>query len=388
LKDGAGGSCLFHLIAAKDQQSRTELIVLKIVEEARAWTRGFAPASFPYGRFAAALVVGAIGGWLFARLMLPLPWMLGSMTACTLAALVHAPVASPAVVRPPMTAVIGVLLGAGFTPQVVESVITWTPTILGLGAFVIVSGAVCVVYFRRVAGFDFPTAYFAGMPGGLVEMVILGEDKGGDARAIALVHSARILLVVLALPFVITLLSGVSLGARARFGTSILETPWADEVWFVVTAGAGALLGRVLRLPARLLIGPMLASAIVHVVGWTRFVPPTEIVNIAQLVLGTTIGCRFAGSATRDILRILLLTLGSTVVLLAITVAFAVVVNRASAYGVVPLVLAYSPGGLAEMSLVALSLGIEVAFVASHHIIRVVFVMVGAGAVFRLFRRE
>jgi uncharacterized protein len=36
------------------------------------------------------------------------------------------------------------------------------------------------------------------------------------------------------------------------------------------------------------------------------------------------------------------------------------------------------------MSLVALALGIEVAFVAAHHVIRVFLVMVGAGIVFGL----
>ena len=42
--------------------------------------------------------------------------------------------------------------------------------------------------------------------------------------------------------------------------------------------------------------------------------------------------------------------------------------SHVSTYGQVPLLPAYSPDGLAEMSLVALSLGIEVAFVAAHHI--------------------
>jgi len=57
-------------------------------------------------------------------------------------------------------------------------------------------------------------------------------------------------------------------------------------------------------------------------------------------------------------------------------------------HGVVPLLLAYSPGGLAEMSLVALALQIEVAFVAAHHIIRILFVMVSAGPVFALTKAE
>jgi uncharacterized protein len=353
----------------------------------RSVARKLSPTVFPYGRFGAALLIGAVGGWLFARLNLPLPWMLGSTTACTLAALVHAPVAAPPIIRPPMTVVIGLMLGAGFTPQVLESIWTWAPTVLGLAGFVVVSGAACLAYFRRIAGFDLATAYFSGMPGGLIEMVIVGEEKGGDARTIALVHSARILLVVLALPFVIHLVGGTVPGARGQLGTSLLDTPWQDEIWFALTALAGVLLGQALRLPARLLIGPMLASAFVHVGGWTRFVPPTEIVVVAQLVLGTTIGCRFAGSSTREILRILVLTLGSTMILLALTVAFAYGVSRLSSHGLTPVILAYSPGGLAEMSLVALSLGIEVAFVATHHIIRVMFVLACAGPVFAWLRR-
>jgi membrane AbrB-like protein len=354
----------------------------------RRWVRSLSPASFPYGRFFLALLLGTLGGWIFLKLRLPLPWMLGSMTACTLAALVRAPIAAPAAVRPPMTMVIGVMLGAGFTPKVIESAASWLPTVLGLAVFVLVGGAACVVYFRRVAGFDMPTAYFSGMPGGLIEMVILGEERGGDARTIALVHSARILLVVLTLPFLIWLTSGVAVGARPQFGVSIVDTPWTDEVWLLATALAGGLAGWALRLPARLLLGPMLVSAAVHVLGLTRFVPAVEIVTAAQLVLGTTIGCRFAGLVPREIIRILVLTLGSTAILLAVTFAFAAGVSRASSYDRVPLLLAYSPGGLAEMSLVALSLGIEVAFVAAHHIIRVFFVMIGAAPVFAFLRRR
>ena len=52
-----------------------------------------------------------------------------------------------------------------------------------------------------------------------------------------------------------------------------------------------------------------------------------------------------------------------------------------------PIVLAYAPGGLAEMSLIALSLGIETAFVATHHIIRIGLIVVVAPLVFTRIRR-
>src|SRR5687767_12319312 len=107
------------------RRARTLIILDKFADVLRSWLRSFRPAEFRYGRFLAAIALGTFGGWLFFRLNLPLPWMLGSMTACTLAAIARAPIGMPAVVRPPMTMIIGVMLGAGFTPQVIESIANW-----------------------------------------------------------------------------------------------------------------------------------------------------------------------------------------------------------------------------------------------------------------------
>ena len=334
--------------------------------------------------FLAALLIGGAGGWLFAWLGLPLPWLLGSMVACTVAALLRAPITTPRAVRPPMVAVIGVLLGAGFSADLLGRLGTMIPTLLGLVLFAIACGLACTTYLRRVAGFDLATAFFAGMPGGLIDMVVLGEERGGDARTIALVHSARIALLVFALPFLVQVLEGVDLGPRAQPGASVFDASWTDQAWLVGTAAVGVVIGKVLRFPAWYLTGPLLASAVVHMLDLTDFVPSTEVVNLAQLVLGTFLGCSFVGTAPRQLLRVLALSLGTTAILLTLTIGFAFVVSQLSEYRTVPLILAYSPGGLAEMSLIALALQIEVAFVVAHHIARVFLVVLGAALVFRL----
>jgi len=346
--------------------------------------RELSPRRFPWRRFLFALALGILGGWLFAWCRLPLPWMLGSMVFCTVAAIARAPVAAPPVIRPPMSAVIGVMLGSGFKPEVIGQIPNWLPTIAGLVLFMAACGLCCVTYFRRVAGYDPVTAFFSGMPGGLVEMVITGEEKGGDARTIALIHSARILLVVMTLPFIVQWLEGVSLGVNRTSGPSMMQTSALGWFWLVACGVAGIMLAHALRLPAKQLLGPMLVSAMVHVAGLSDSVPPFEIVNAAQLILGVTIGCRFVGTPPQAILRILIVSAGSTVILLALTFAFAFGVAHISRYQPVPLILAYSPGGLAEMSLIALALHTEVAFVAAHHIIRVFLVMIGAGPLFGL----
>lgn len=346
----------------------------------------FHPGNFSYFRFGLALAIGMAGGIVFLYLKLPLAWMLGSMCACTAASLLGVRIEAPAVVLPVMTVIIGVMLGAGFSPALVGQLQSWLIPLAGLLISLVLGGLACVLYLRIVVGLDMPTAFFAGMPGGLVEMVLMGEQYGANARTVALIHSSRILLVVLTLPFLVQFASGVSLAVPQLAGASIFSTPWESYAFLVGTALVGLLVGKVLRLRARYLLGPMIVSALVHMTGVSDFRPPIELLNIAQLVLGTAIGCRFAGMPPREVRRLLAYSAGFTAVLLAITAAAAAVVSRITSFGFLPLLLAYSPGGLTEMSLIALSLQTEVAFVAAHHILRVFMVTICAGVLFRTVR--
>lgn len=332
-------------------------------------------------------MLGVLGGWIFLILKLPLPWMLGAMTTCTIAAILRAPIDAPPIIRPPMSAAIGVMLGASFYPGLLREIPGWLPALIGLLGFMATAGACVVWYLRRIGGLDATTAFFAGMPGGLNEMIEVGEDKGGDPRTIALAHSARILLVVMTLPFVIQAMTGVSL-ARTGGGVSMFDAPLSAEVWLIGCGLAGSLLGHVLGLPAKHLLGAMIVSAVIHATGVSDFKPPLEIINAAQVILGVVIGCRFAGLPAAHVGRMLALSAGATVILLVWTLVWAAIVARVTGMSLITLVLAYSPGGLAEMSLVALALQMEVAFVAAFHLIRIVIVMTSAGAMFSWFDRR
>lgn len=314
-----------------------------------------------------------------------MPWMLGSLFACLLASLSPLPVSPPMIFRPAMSAVLGVMMGASYSPAVLGQIGGWWITLLGLVGFMIVAGAACVSYFRFVAGFDFRTAYFAGMPGGLVEMVLIGEQAGADMRRVALVHAARIVITVFTIPFIVQWLNGGPIQRGFAGSVSLTGMDPSAIAWFLGTLICGMFVGRYVKLPARHLMGPMIVSVIVHSAGWSTFKAPWELVLLAQLVLGATIGCRFAGTRAREVLHILLLSLGSTVILIAFSIAFAWLISRAGAYTLTELLLAYSPGGLAEMGLLALALQLEVVLVSSHHILRIIIVVIGATALMPLF---
>lgn len=328
-------------------------------------------------RLAGALAIAAAGGAVFNHFHMPLAWMLGAMTACGLAAVMQVPVNAPQVTRTPMTVIIGTMLGSSFRPELLHALGEWIIPLLGLVVYLPLSSTVCNFYFRKVGGIDSRTAAFCSTPGGLVEMVVMGARHGADERTVALIHSARIFLVVLLLPFFVRLTTGAAIDTQGAGFVPLSAVGAEDVLWFVASGGMGLLLGKALRLPAKFLLGPMLASAIFHATGLTDFVLPTTVIAIAQIVMGATIGCRFMGTSARRILSVLAISVGSTLLLLAIAMGMAQILALASGIPFNAILLAYAPGGLAEMSLVALSLGLEVPFVVAHHMTRIFLVVVG-----------
>ena len=107
----------------------------------------------------------------------------------------------------------------------------------------------------------------------------------------------------------------------------------------------------------------------------------------AQVALGTVTGCRFVGVAARDVGRALVLSTGATLAMLALALGFAFAVNAMLGIDPALVLLAFAPGGLSEMSLVALAMKAEVAFVALHHVVRIVLVIAFAPLALRLWRR-
>jgi membrane AbrB-like protein len=346
------------------------------------------PLSRSWIPIATALAIGSIGGALAFLTKLPLAWMIGAMAATTTAAIAGVRVAIPVSFRMAMVAILGVMLGSAFSPAILQRLDEWVVSLCALSVYVAVSMAVAVLYFRRIGGYDLPTAYFSAAPGGLSEMVMMGAEMGGRLQVISLIHGSRILYVVLILPFAFKWLEAYQPGlSRAGGAVSLLELPPLDLAVLAGCAVVGFAAARLARLPAASIIGPMFFSAIVHFAGITSARPPIELTAAAQVVIGAAIGCRFAGTAPREIARTALVALGATLVMLAVTGLMALLVHAITDLQADALILALAPGGLAEMSLIAIALGIDAAFVSTHHIVRIFLIVVLAAPLFRTMYR-
>jgi membrane AbrB-like protein len=336
--------------------------------------------------YALSLGIGIVGGAIFAYFRLPLAWMIGAMCANTAASMMGYDVKVPRQLRALMIVVLGVLLGASFTPDLPARVGAWWPTMLALFAYVGIGTALLFVYFTRFCGYDVATAYFASSPGGLNEMVTVGGAMGGDERLIALTHACRVLLVVMAIPFYFRFFGGYTAPASLLPAIGGGDISLDDAGILVVCGVLGVIAARLLRLPAYAMLGPMILSAVAHMTGLSEAKPPALLVAIAQVVLGCAIGARFAGTSARLVRDAMLMSIGATIALMAMTVVFSLVLSRLTTLSADNVLLAFSPGGLAEMSLVAIALQSDAAFVATHHIARILIVITCAPLVFKLTR--
>ena len=336
-------------------------------------------------RYLLSLSFGLTGGAVFYLLGLPLPWMLGAMLLTLICSVSGLPLASPKSARPAMSAIIGVVLGTYFQPELFAHVGEWLFSISALFVFIALAGGIGVSYFHFVGRMDWKTAYFAGMPGGLIEMVLAADANGADSRKVALVHSTRIFLTVMMLPPLVTWMEGAAGPASAR---PMMPVTLESVLLVALLASGGALLGRLLHLPARYLMGPMLLCAVLNLSGVLHdLAPPTLLVWGAQVVIGTVIGCRFIGVDWRHVIGVVALTAGSILAFLCLAFGVALLLQAVMDIPLAQGVLAFAPGGVAEMSLVAIALHVDAAYVALHHVIRISVVMAAAPLVFKLLKR-
>ena len=335
-------------------------------------------------RMAVTVAIGAAGGYAFLKLHTPLPWMMGAMCVSMVLALAGVPLQPPKRFRDTMIAIIGLMVGSAFTPQILAQASQWLPSI----AAILIYSTIMIIgvgwLLRRFGGYDPATAFCSAAPGGFTAMILLGGDMGGDMRTISLMHSVRVVITVVTIPFWFRFVHDYTPSGTAALG-SVSDLSATGAGVLAASAVVGFLLARLARLPLPTLIGPMAIAALVHALGFSTAHPPGELVALAQVVIGVGVGCRFLGRSLRQIAGVLWTAVGITIVMLAVAILFAAGLHLLTGLPFEALILAFSPGGVAEMNVITVALHIEPAFVATHHLVRLAFLLMLAPAALRLF---
>ncbi len=330
-----------------------------------------------------AHVAAASGVAAFHLLSLPLPWLLGPITACLVAALLGVPMKGIPVLNNAMRSILGVAVGATFTTALVASLAAMWTTLALVPVMVVLIGLIGIPYFQRLWGFDFATSYYSAMPGGLQDMLAFGEEAGGDVRALSLIHATRVMVIVVAVPIILKIYWQADLSTPP--GAPAATLPWSQLALMVFAGIAGWRAAKAVGLFGSSILGPMILAGVLSLMGLLENRPPAEAIWAAQFYIGMTVGAKYSGVTGEEVRRDVVAALGFCAILLVLSAGFVEVIHLLHLAPPMEALLAFAPGGQAEMTVLALIAGADAAFVIAHHVLRIVIVIVGAPVAARIF---
>jgi len=319
------------------------------------------------------LAIALAGGAALGLVGVPAGWLSGSILAVAGASLAGRPMLIPTLMMRAIFVLIGISLGAVVTPETLHGMATYPLSIAVLLLAMAVISVVGAGYLRLVHQWGKVDAYLAAAPGGMSQVLALGAELGADLRAIAIVQSIRVVVIAVGLPAGLSMLGLVGHAPPRAAVTLNLAT--LDELAILVAASTvAALIAYRIRFPGGLLFGAMLTSAVLHGSGLIHAIMPWWVANTAMIAMGAVTGSRFANMPLRLLLNFVAAAFGSFAVAVMIAAVFAVLLISLLSLRVAEVMIAFAPGSVDAMMLLALALNLDPVYVGAHHLTRIFFV--------------
>lgn len=331
-----------------------------------------------------ALSIGTFGAWLATLLGLPTPAILGSTFAVSLAALLGLPLRLPDFLKHIAFATFGCSLGSGITKDVFAQFFRWSFSLSGLilVMLVVMVGATWVL--RWLFRLDTRTALLSASPGLLSYALSLAEGGVADVRTITVLQALRLLLITMGLPLILG--SVGQLGAYSQ-SIAIAHLDYQHTVALIaLTYLVGTMLSR-LGLPAAYLITGLLFSGSLHLSGALIGRIPTDLLLVGFVVVGTMLGTRFSAFTLREISKLLGAACVVVVFAIGVSAIGSVIYADLLALPFGQVWVAYTPGGVEAMAALALALDYDPTYVATHHIFRLLFLLLLLPLLLKYFGR-
>jgi uncharacterized protein len=318
---------------------------------------------------AETLAIALAGGLTFTLLGLPAGLVSGSVVAVATAAVIGRPMRVPLTLARVCYVVVGTLLGTVVTPETLRGVITWPASVGLLMLASLVMIAATMTYLRIVHRWDPLSALMGASPGSMAQVIALSSELGGDLRAIAIVQTVRVLLLVVGLPNGLALFGLVVPAVplpRGAAGLSVL----GEMLLLLGVAVTFALVFLRLRFPGGLLFGALTGSALLHGSGLIHAALPWWVGGASVVTLGALVGSRFANTSARMLVGHLGAAFGSFAVSMAVATVFVAIVARLFSFPIANIVIAFAPGAQDTMMVLALALHLHPVYVGAHHLAR------------------
>lgn len=341
------------------------------------------------------LGIAALAAWVAREIHLPAPYLMGSLLGVWLAGGLVTPIRSriaiPRWVFLPLILGLGVLFGSNFSADMFIQLSRWSLTIALVIFMTTFSGCVGFFFLHNARGYDKMTALLSALPGGQVEAMMLARELVPKAYVVALFHLIRNSAVFISTPLLLAAFSSPETLRQADASVaslpSVADMSLAQLAIFIAVAGVGYAIARRLRVPMPQLFGPLLLSTVLHLAGWIDIPRAHEFVLFAQLAIGAYVGSNLAQVQVSELRgyivdAIVISILFPILIYCVLTTALA----HITGLDMLTLWLAFVPGGIYEVTLLGLIFGYDIAFIAFHHTVRLLFIFSVIPAIAARFR--
>jgi hypothetical protein len=317
------------------------------------------------------LLVAACGGLLGRQLKIPAGTMLGAILFTAVFQLLTDQAMIPLQTRPWLQMAAGLALGSGIRKRDIKELRLLIIPCLVMIVCMIILNLIFGVLMYRVSSLSLATALLATAPGGMTDMALIAGELGADMVQVTLLHLVRLLAIYALLPILFTRLrryqtehnicpAQTDPAAPTDQGTPVPDhhpgrTRLLNLLLTAVAAAAGGILLWQLGVNAGAMIGAMCAVAAVNLISG-RAVRPDGLRLAVQILAGAFVGQNLNRaslglmSALFLPVLVMIVSVGVFMLVLSLCLIWLSRLDRSTC------ILISAPGGLQEVSLMAIDL--------------------------------
>ena len=304
---------------------------------------------------------------------IPLAWFLGPMIITSIAALSGLKVIMPKIALSFILIILGLHIGNYIDENLFNQMINWIWTSVIMLVYIIFCILIVAKYLQKFSGYSKKASIFSAAPGALGPLMILAENEKTDLSQVATSHLIRLIIIITVIPFIIISNSNSEILTLDQF--NYLEQNHFDLVLLLIASFFFIFIFDKIKIPAALLSGTLFASGLLQITDIATYKLPNETINFCLLILGSSVGCRFAEKTVKEIANNSLHSVVATTILVILGLVAAYVATFFVDTNILTLILSFCPGGIYEVAVVAIAFDLDPDFVAFHHIIRLLFIL-------------
>ena len=323
--------------------------------------------------FALVIIISVPSAIVAEFFNIPLAWFLGPMLITSLASLMGLRTQMPKLVLSSILILLGLYIGNYIDKNLFSQMHQWVWTSLIMLIYIIVSVLIVSKYLQIFSKYKKKTSIFSAAPGALGPFMILAEDEKLDLSQVATSHLIRLIIIITVFPFIVNSfydVEGVKVTEEILKNESILHL-----LILVISSLFLIFIFDKLKIPAALLSGTLVASGFLQITEIASYQISPDIIDYCLLILGASVGCRFADKTFSEIGRNALHSFVATFLLVVLGFIAALVAGLIIDKNFFTLLLSYCPGGIYEVAVIAIFFDLDPEFVSFHHIIRLLMIL-------------